>query len=225
MPTMRRVRNLGENSRNRIFDVKASEPKSSASPIAPIAQPKPGPEQYDAPKPASLLNIGEKLSRAIRPAEYHAAERGRPVHQARFGLSALVLGGFRLSPPESRRRYPCPGRSRLDARVGQLRDCPARPEDQRLDRNAAGVFSIPATAAPALSLIRSRRPSPERLTFLSFSLLSLLCEVNIQPPFVELKEWSLMSVPRSCCRIVSHGYAPCDPVVRVTGFVFDTVYY
>jgi hypothetical protein len=79
-----------------------------------------------------------------------------------------VLGGFRLPPPESRRRYPCPGRSRLDARVGQLRDCPARPEDQRLDRNAAGALSIPATAALALSLIRSRRPSPERLTFYLF---------------------------------------------------------
>jgi len=36
--------------------------------------------------------------------------------------------------------------------------CPCR-------ANAAGAFRIPATAAPAPSLIRSRRPSPERLTF------------------------------------------------------------
>src|SRR6266853_3776301 len=36
--------------------------------------------------------------------------------------------------------------------------CPCRPK-------AAGAFSIPATAAPAPSLIRSRRPTPELLIF------------------------------------------------------------
>jgi hypothetical protein len=95
----------------RIADGKASEPKSSAPLIALIAPTtEPGPEQDGAPRSARLVNEVENLSRATRLAEYRAAERGRSVHRAAFGLPAPALGGLRRPPQASLPRYPCPGR-------------------------------------------------------------------------------------------------------------------